>query len=119
MVPQQWVSLASMPVTSSGKVDRKALPAPDSARRARTPVSTAMQEFVAGIWAEVLNVPEVYASDDFFALGGQSLSATRVTGRLREMLGSEIPVRLIFDHPGLAQLAAVIEQRLLDEEVSR
>jgi amino acid adenylation domain-containing protein len=118
MVPHRWVSLTRLPTTSSGKVDRRALPAPGSAERSHTAVSTAMQEFLAGIWSQVLGVPQVHASDDFFALGGHSLAATRVTGRLREMLGCEIPVRLIFDHPNLAQLAGVVEQRLLDEEAA-
>ncbi|GIH02946.1 hypothetical protein Rhe02_10130 [Rhizocola hellebori] len=119
MVPQRWVSLTRLPTTSSGKVDRRALPEPDSADRERTPVSTAMQEFVAGIWAEVLAVPEVYANDDFFALGGQSLSATRVIGRLRELADIEVAVRLLFDQPNLAQFSATVEQRLLDEEAAR
>ncbi len=93
-------------------------PAPTHLRANRipAPLSTVMQEFVAGVWAEVLGVEQVYANDDFFALGGHSLSATRVTGRLRELLGSEIAVRILFDHPVLAHFASAIEQQLLDEE---
>ena len=113
MVPQRWVSLPELPLNSSGKVDRKALPAPADADRPQEPPRTVMQEFVAGIWAEVLRREQVYADDDFFALGGHSFAATRVAGRLRDALDADIPVRLLFDHPVLSAFADVVERVLL------
>jgi acyl carrier protein len=68
---------------------------------------------VAEVWEEVLDRPAVGAQDDFFALGGHSLAATRVAGRLTEALGCRVPVRLLFDRPVLADLAPEIERLVL------
>ncbi|WP_212822555.1 non-ribosomal peptide synthetase [Catellatospora sp. TT07R-123] len=114
MVPPRWVELPALPLNASGKVDRAALPAPADGDRPRLAPATAMAEFAAAIWAEVLQLPEVYAGDDFFALGGHSFSATRVTARIRDVLGCEVPVRLLFDHPVLSAFAACLEVLALE-----
>jgi len=115
MVPAAFVPLASLPLTANGKVDRRALLArgPGFAARGdyvapRTPV----EESLAAIWAEVLKVPRVGVADDFFALGGQSLLATQVISRIREVFKVEVPVRLLFQHPQVAGLAAGVEAAL-------
>ncbi|WP_456093850.1 amino acid adenylation domain-containing protein [Nonomuraea solani] len=89
-------------------MDRAALPLPEAAPAARAPLSTPAECLVAEVWAEVLELPRVWADDDFFVLGGHSFAATRVTGRLRERLGAPVPVRLLFEHPVLADLAAAL-----------
>ncbi|HEV8580122.1 MAG TPA: amino acid adenylation domain-containing protein [Thermoanaerobaculia bacterium] len=113
MVPTAWVFLAAMPLTPSGKVDRRALPEPDLELRGmgaafvapRTPV----EEVVAGIWSEVLGVEPVGAEDHFFALGGHSLLAAKVASRLRTVFGVEMPLRRLFEATTVAALAAAVE----------
>ncbi|CAA9276524.1 MAG: Polyketide synthase modules and related proteins, partial [uncultured Corynebacteriales bacterium] len=114
MVPRRWVALDRLPLLDSGKVDRRALPdpGPDPARE-RVPVRTDAEHLAADAWAEVLGTPEVFASDDFFALGGHSFAAVRVVGRLRDALGVPVPARLLFDNPCLADFAAELERMLL------
>ncbi|HEU0013521.1 MAG TPA: amino acid adenylation domain-containing protein [Longimicrobium sp.] len=106
MVPSAWVTLEAMPLTPSGKVDRRALPEPDPAAGAagRVPPRTPAEEVVAGIWERVLGVrPGVH--DDFFALGGHSLRATQVVSRVRQAFGVELPLRALFEEPTVAGLA--------------
>ncbi|HEX7182936.1 MAG TPA: amino acid adenylation domain-containing protein [Thermoanaerobaculia bacterium] len=114
MVPSALVLLESLPLTPSGKVDRGALPAPVFASSgeaigaagggARDPI----EELLAAVWAEVLGVERVGVHDDFFALGGHSLLAMRLVAQLRNVLGMEVPVRSLFEHPTVVGLAAVI-----------
>ncbi|MEV4374713.1 amino acid adenylation domain-containing protein [Nonomuraea sp. NPDC049637] len=114
MVPRRWVALAALPTLSSGKVDRDALPEPgDGPRAERVAPASDAEIMVASIWAAVLGRPAVWADDDFFALGGSSFAATRVAGRLREVLQLAVPVRLLFDRPVLADFAAGLEELLL------
>ncbi|MEU6730467.1 amino acid adenylation domain-containing protein [Nonomuraea wenchangensis] len=113
MVPRRWVALPVLPMLPSGKVDRAALPEPDTGPDpARVAPATDAERLVAAVWAEVLERPEVWAGDDFFALGGASFAATRVAARLREMLQLAVPVRLLFDRPVLADFAAALEELL-------
>ncbi|MFD4913754.1 amino acid adenylation domain-containing protein [Streptomyces virginiae] len=112
MVPGTYVFLDRMPLTTSGKTDRKALPAPDGERTGleaefiapRTPAERA----VARVWAETLYADEVGAQDDFFDLGGDSLTATRVALRLQEDFGLEIPVRTLFTYSTVESLAGAL-----------
>ncbi|MEU6796705.1 amino acid adenylation domain-containing protein [Nonomuraea wenchangensis] len=108
MVPAAIGVLEALPLTPNGKVDRAALPVPEAGPAVRVPLGTPGERLVGEVWADVLGLAEVWADDDFFALGGHSFAATRVAGRLRERLGAPVPVRLLFEHPVLAELAAAL-----------
>ncbi|RNL78041.1 phosphopantetheine-binding protein, partial [Halostreptopolyspora alba] len=111
MVPSAIVPLTEFPMTSSGKLDRSALPAPDHAEAAtgRGP-SNHNEEVLCRLFAELLDVEEVGIDDDFFGYGGHSLLATRLTGRIRNEFGVDVKVTTVFRNPTVAQLAARIEK---------
>ncbi|HEV7505794.1 MAG TPA: amino acid adenylation domain-containing protein, partial [Thermoanaerobaculia bacterium] len=112
MVPSAYMFLVALPRTPNGKLDRKALPAPDIPRSAAAPMApeTASEELLSGIWADVLGCEKIGREDDFFALGGHSLLATRVLSRIRQIFRVELPLRAVFLQPTLAGLARSIEQ---------
>jgi amino acid adenylation domain-containing protein len=113
MLPSAVVVLDSLPLTTSGKLDRRALPLPDTdrsaAQRFAAPRSPA-EEVVAHIWEQVLGITPISIDDDFFALGGHSLLATQVVARVRQLLQVELPVRSLFEAPTIAGLAERIAQ---------
>ncbi|HEV3049677.1 MAG TPA: amino acid adenylation domain-containing protein, partial [Longimicrobium sp.] len=112
MVPGAYVRMEALPLTSNGKVDRRALPVPDGAsyaRRAPEPPRTMTEQVLASIWAELLGVQRVSRRDHFFDMGGHSLLAVRMVARIREALNPAATVDLVFAHPMLYELAARLQ----------
>jgi amino acid adenylation domain-containing protein len=113
MVPSAFVELERIPLTTSGKVDRRALPAPDASRPELEATfvapRTETEEVLAGIWADVLGLERVGVNENFFELGGHSLLATQVISRVRELLHIELPLRAIFESLTLAELGERVE----------
>lgn len=101
MVPSVFVRLDEMPLTALGKVDRKALPAPEGGMAVREAEyiapRTATEEILAGLWAELLNVGQVGVADNFFELGGHSLLATQLMSRVRAAFSVEVALRQLFE----------------------
>ncbi|HEX7137208.1 MAG TPA: amino acid adenylation domain-containing protein, partial [Vicinamibacterales bacterium] len=112
MVPAAFVVIPALPLTASGKTDRRALPAapvPDVSADTHVAPRTAAERLLAGIWCDVLGVDGVGVPDNFFDLGGHSLMATRVMSRVRAQCGVALPLRRLFELPTIEQLAAAIE----------
>jgi acyl carrier protein len=111
MVPAFFVVLESFPLTPNGKVDRKALPAPElsSIGEHFVPPQTPVEKMLVGLWTELLDVEKIGANDNFFDLGGHSLLAMRLFVRIRDVFGLELPLRLLFEAPTVAELAKRIE----------
>ncbi|MBW4594951.1 MAG: amino acid adenylation domain-containing protein [Brasilonema angustatum HA4187-MV1] len=113
MVPQAFVLLKALPVTPNGKVDRRALPAPDTATRnlatsfvsPRTPIEAQLVQ----IWSEVLGTERIGVKDNFFELGGHSLLATQVISRINSAFGLELSVQKMFEFPTVAGIASYME----------
>ncbi|EKV03256.1 amino acid adenylation enzyme/thioester reductase family protein [Leptolyngbya sp. PCC 7375] len=109
MMPSAFVILDTLPLTPSGKVDRRALPAPDRSRpildvellAPRTPT----EEILAAIWTEVLNLNEIGVSDNFFLLGGDSIQATQMISRVRDTFKIELSLHRLFESPTVAELS--------------
>ena len=112
MVPSAFVPVESFPLSGTGKVDRRRLPAPDLTRRSAgyLPPRTEAERQVAEAFGEVLALPRVGATDNFFDLGGNSLQAARVVARIRAELGVGLAVRDFFTSPVVADLAAAVDQ---------
>ncbi|WP_370527084.1 phosphopantetheine-binding protein, partial [Methylobacter sp. BlB1] len=111
MVPAAFVHLAALPLTANGKLDRKALPAPEGdaygAREYEAPQGETEQT-LAAIWSELLKIEQVGRHDNFFELGGHSLLAVTLIARMRQA-GLNIDVRALFSAPTLAGLAALAD----------
>ncbi|WP_437576671.1 amino acid adenylation domain-containing protein [Sorangium sp. So ce887] len=113
MVPAPILVLDRLPLSPNGKVDRRALPAPeqvDAPARVTTPPRTDLERAIAAIWRDVLSVPQVGVDDNFFDLGGHSLLLAKVHSRLREELDRALPMLVLFQHPTIASLAAALSQ---------
>ncbi|WP_244211017.1 non-ribosomal peptide synthase/polyketide synthase [Amycolatopsis kentuckyensis] len=112
MVPAVVLVLAALPLNRNGKVDRRALPAPDDPVTSQRPYAepaTATQRAVAGIWQRLLGVERVGAQDNFFELGGDSILSIRLVSRLLAECGVSLSPRAVFAHPTVSRLAAAIE----------
>ncbi|HEY2947229.1 MAG TPA: amino acid adenylation domain-containing protein [Micromonosporaceae bacterium] len=117
LVPSAFVPLDHLPTTPNGKLDREALPAPVLASSpGYVAPSTDSEAFVAEVFADILGVEKVGARDDFFALGGNSLRGMRAMARIRAEVAVDVPMRSLFTHPVVADLAAEIE-RLIGAEL--
>jgi non-ribosomal peptide synthetase component F len=119
MVPSAFTILEALPLTPSGKVDRRALPAPE--RDGLEPVEgfaaprSPVEETLAHIWAQVLDVERVGIHDNFFHLGGHSLLAIQIVSRVREAFKIDLPLRRIFETPTIADLSVGIVQSQAEE----
>jgi amino acid adenylation domain-containing protein len=116
MVPGAFVILEQLPLTPNGKVDKQALPAPESPDRTQDMIyvtpRNVIENLLVKIWQEVLKVEGIGIHDNFFELGGHSLLATQAVARLRDVLELDLPLRTLFGHPTVAQLASVIDTQL-------
>jgi amino acid adenylation domain-containing protein len=120
MMPSSFAVMSSLPLTPSGKLNRRALPAPDApataelapAIAARTPV----EESLARIWREILELPRIGVQDNFFELGGHSLLATRVISRIRDEFNVDLPVRRMFETPTIEALALSVVEATLEAQ---
>ena len=118
MVPAWFVQLERLPLTANGKLDRRALPAPeqrgaeDSYVAPRTPV----EEMLVGIWQELLRVERVGVTDNFFELGGHSLLLTQLASRTREIFQVELPLRVLFQTPTIVEMTKVIAVQQAEQE---
>jgi amino acid adenylation domain-containing protein len=119
LVPAAFVSLAVLPLNSSGKVDARALPAPDASRpllaAGYVPPGTPAEEGVAAIWCEVLGLERVGIHDDFYELGGHSLLLPQVMHRLGREFQIEVPLRSLAEETTVAGLALTVEELLLEQ----
>lgn len=123
MIPSAFVFLDSLPLSANGKVDRNALPAPDQVRpelaKGFVAPHTSIEELLAGIWIELLDLERVGIYDDFFELGGHSLLVTRLTSRIRQVFEVELPLQQVFRASTIAELAESIETALRAKEEFR
>ncbi|PZE20566.1 non-ribosomal peptide synthetase [Paenibacillus xerothermodurans] len=111
MVPAHFMQLPKMPLTSNGKLDRKALPKPTAGagRDTYQAPRTELEERLAEIWQEVLGVERVGIDDDFFSLGGHSLKAMLLTSRMHQQVEREVPIKLLFERPTIRGLAESLQ----------
>jgi acyl carrier protein len=123
MIPSGFVLLDAIPMTPSGKVDRRALPAPEGMQlesgEGYVAPGTPIEEAVAATWAEVLGLEKVGVSDDFFDLGGHSLLAIKIVSKLMSKLKVDLSLRSMFDEPTVGQLAEHIESLLGSGKVEK
>ncbi|MFP5274543.1 amino acid adenylation domain-containing protein [Coleofasciculus sp.] len=112
MIPSAFVMLEAMPLTPNGKIDRRALPSPDSSNfrseASFVPPRTPTEEVLAAIWSNLLGVEQVGIYDNFFELGGHSLIAMRIISRIADAFGVNLPLQNFFEQPTVAQLAQQI-----------
>ncbi|WP_410896977.1 amino acid adenylation domain-containing protein [Pseudomonas guariconensis] len=116
MVPAHLVQLASLPLSPNGKLDRKALPTPDSSQRQQAYVApqTPLQEQLAHVWQTLLKLERVGLHDNFFDLGGHSLLATQMMMQIRQQLGVDVPLKALFQTASLEQFADQVQQLQTD-----
>ena len=122
MIPATFVKLAALPLTANGKVDRAALPAPDPQNTLCDEIleepTTPTEEQVAAIICSLLRLDALSIDDNIFMLGGHSLLGTQIIARIAETFGVDLSLRILFESPTVRQLAAVIEERVLEQIAS-
>jgi thioesterase domain-containing protein/acyl carrier protein len=123
MVPAAFVRLDTLPLTPSGKIDRRALPLPDikdvGVQDQYTPPRNGIEEQLAQIWSEVLGIERIGIHDNFFALGGHSLLAVRLFSEINNRLGRELPLSILFQQGTIAQIAQFIDASIEDQPIAR
>ena len=116
MVPSAFVLLDKFPLTPNGKIDRKALPAPDQTRpefeQSYVPPRSPIEEMLVAIWREVLNIDRIGIHDNFFELGGHSLLAMQLIVRINKQFQIEFPLYSLFEAPTVAGLSVRLEALL-------
>ena len=122
MVPSVLVPLAALPLTPNGKLDRQALPAPERSRAgvetSYVAPRTATEAQLAAIWGDVLKLSQIGVEDSFFELGGESLLATQVVSRVRDLFGIDLPLRALFEVPAIEGLARRIDHERYEQQDS-
>jgi acyl carrier protein len=111
MVPSQFILLEKLPITPSGKIDRRSLPSSEFINPVEEPViapRTSVEARLVEMWKEVFHVQKISVNENFFELGGHSLLATKLISRIRTKFHVELPLRIIFESPTIAGLAAAI-----------
>jgi amino acid adenylation domain-containing protein len=113
MIPSAFVLLDQLPLTANGKIDLNALPVPDTAGTWQTTgfvaPRTPLEELIAERWSDILELPEVGVMDDFFEMGGDSVTGTQVVSDIRETLKIEFPLRQLFEAPTVAGTAEYVQ----------
>jgi amino acid adenylation domain-containing protein len=113
MLPSYYVWLKEFPKTSSGKINRKALPLPEYKRPSTAPLfkkpTSDIQKNIAQIWSELLRIPKIGKSDNFFEMGGTSLLAQKTVSNLRQHFNYEIPIIKLYQHPTISELSQFLE----------
>ena len=114
MMPAHFIRLDRLPITSNGKIDRKALPAPSSENIQRSHdfvrPRTETEKALAAIWTELLNVENIGINDDFFDLGGHSLLAIRAVSRIRDVFEVDLQIQTLFENPTIAGLSKILTE---------
>ena len=120
MMPAAFVLLDELPLTASGKIDRRALPAPERQRAetAYTGPRTDVEERLSNIWADLLQIERVGVHDNFFELGGHSLLATQMVSRIRQAFRVELPLQVLFESPTVGELSRAIAAARASQEDS-
>ena len=119
MLPAAFVVLDQIPLTPNGKIDRKALLKPEYASLDQQPVapSNVIEEILLGIWSEVLNIDDISINDDFFALGGHSLTGMKIVTRINSTFRISMSIRTLFDKPEFQQMAEEVLKSISADEL--
>jgi amino acid adenylation domain-containing protein len=119
MIPTSFIAIAALPLTPTGKIDRRALPTPDGtgrSNRSYEPPQTRTEEQLAAVWRDILRAEKIGRTDDFFDMGGHSLTALQVASRARDAFGVELPLVNLFEARTLKALAEQIDRAVLSKE---
>jgi amino acid adenylation domain-containing protein len=122
MVPAVFVMLDTLPLTANGKVDRKALPAPDGTRQelqtSFVAATTDAEQKIAAIWKEAIGIDSIGVDDNFFEVGGDSLVMIEVQWKLKDVFGSDVPLAQMFQHPTVRSLAAALSRPAREDDAA-